>query len=94
MIDTTSLISTHKRVLSNYGTLAQVEKLKEELLELITEVDYFLEHEQVTINLVYEISDVINVLSQAIIAFGFKDRVKEITKEKMDRTVKRMEAEK
>lgn len=87
------LVDAYKRAVEHYGKDRQVEKAIEELdelkLELMCKGDAFSRD-----NIISEMADVLNMLNQLFIIYEIDElKILQIAKEKMQRTMQRIEAD-
>ena len=90
------LEKSYRKVINYYGINNQQFKLIEEMKELKDEIEYsIITKGKNKTNIISEISDVLNMISQVMIIYDFDIKeVEEIMTRKMKRQIKRIEEEK
>ena len=84
-----------RKIFGHYGFRHQLEKLKEECLELAEAADDFLQDPGTKwLHVEEEMADVMNVCEQFLIHPSVLIRVEEIRDQKLDRQISRIEKEK
>jgi hypothetical protein len=87
-----NLKQMYKRVIKHNGVDVQLDKAMEELTELHFEIMNYKETKTVSKNMIYELSDVQNMINQLKIIFNFTDeQVEKVMMEKMQRTLERID---
>lgn len=81
-------------ILAHYGFEAQVEQLKEELIELFDAATGYIEKTDTEEHFIEEMADVEVMIDQMKIYFDAWEKVNEIKREKVNRQLVRMEKEK
>ena len=79
-------------IFKHYGLWHQIDKLKEELNELLDEVNLSIDNNKLTKNFSSELADVRNLCDQIAEHISLY-KIKTIQHEKCDRQLKRMESE-
>lgn len=82
------------KILYHYTFIPQVHQLKEEIKELLEAADGYVNGIDTEAHLLEEIADVEVMCDQMKLHFEAWDRVNQIKREKVDRQLKRIEAEK
>ena len=77
-------------ILAHYGFEAQVQQLKEELIELFDAATDYIEKTDTEEHFLEEVADVLVMCDQMIIHFNGRDKVEEIMKSKVKRQLNRI----
>lgn len=79
-----------REILYHYGFEPQVQKLKEELIELFDAANGYLDKTDTEEHFLEEVADVLVMCDQMIIHFNGRDKVEEIMKSKVKRQLNRI----